>query len=81
MVPPGAAEGREVMALTAAQIRRACRALKWRSPMLARRARVTWEVARRAQSDEAIATVSTADLEAIGAALRRAGAPPPGEGG
>ncbi len=61
------------MTLTAAQVRQACVLLRWSSPRLSRTARVPYDVARKARSDVSMPTLSSMDVEAIRAALEKAG--------
>ncbi len=61
------------MILTAAQVRQACALLRWSSPKLSRAARVPYDVARKARTDEGMLTLPSMDVGMIHAALEKAG--------
>ena len=61
------------MHLVAAQVRQACTLLNWRSSALMRRARISYESARKARLDDGIAVIPSVDAWAIRTALERAG--------
>ena len=61
------------MTLTAAQIRKARALLGWTSPTLAKRARVGFDKALKAQDDEGISALSGLDLQDIRNAFEQAG--------
>lgn len=61
------------MTLTAAQVRQACDLLRWNSPRLSRAARVPYDVARRARTDEGMPTLPSMDVRTVRAALEKAG--------
>lgn len=59
------------MAVTAAHVRQVCASVRWRPPKLSPTAEVSFEVARRACTDEGMSSLSPMDPEAIRALLRR----------
>ncbi len=61
------------MTLTAAQVRQACDLLRWNSPRLCRAARVPYDVARRARTDDGMSTLLPTDVRTVRAALEKAG--------